>query len=378
MPPRRLASIVTAVVVLSMMIPTATVAAPTVSAKVVQDGLVIPWDIAFADGGQMFVSERPGRIRVYLNGSANAQLLATTTISSVRAQGEAGVMGIALHRRFSEHRLLYVCASRTFEGKWLNQVLRYRVRANWTLAFDKYIIKKGMLANTIHNGCAVQHGPDNNIWISMGDANLPGRAQDPDLLNGKILRVKPGGGVPADNPIWPGHSQPTKVYSIGHRNPQGIAFTPRLGRAYAVEHGPDRDDEINWIRAGRNYGWPCVTGTNNSYLPGTPGCPGGTGGFTLPAWSSEGPTLATSGGVFLNGDEWDTWQRHLVVSTLKQSDIRRFSFTDGPNQGRQRATMFDGFWGRLRAAVLGPGGALFVTTSNGSDDKVVRITPTAP
>jgi glucose/arabinose dehydrogenase len=377
-PSRRLVSLAIAVVALSMVIPTATVAAPTVTPRVVQNGLVIPWDVAFAPGGQMFVSERPGRIRVFASGGTNAALLATTTITSVRAQGEAGVMGIALHRRFSEHRLLYVCASRTDEGQWRNQVLRYRVRANWTLDPDGYIIRRGMLANTIHNGCAVEHGPDGKLWVSMGDANLAGRAQDPDLLNGKILRVKAGGGIPADNPVWPGHSRPSRVYSIGHRNPQGIAFSPGTERVYAPEHGPDRDDEVNWIRAGRNYGWPCVTGTNNPVFPRPAGCPSGTSGFTLPAWSSEGPTLATSNGVFLTGKRWDTWRGHLVVATLKQSDLRRFSFELGANKAHQRAVMFDGFWGRLRSTVLGPGGQLYVTTSNGSNDKVIRITATAP
>jgi glucose/arabinose dehydrogenase len=377
-PTRRLVSLVIAIVALSMLIPTATVAAPTVAAQVVQDGLVIPWDVAFAPDGQMFVSERPGRIRVYSSGTKNAPLLATTTISGVRAEGESGVMGIATHRNFEQHRWLYVCASRTYQGQWLNQVLRYRVRNNWTLEFDKYIIRLGMLANTIHNGCAVEHGPDGKIWVSMGDAALPARAQDPDLLNGKILRVTTSGGIPSGNPVWPGNSQPSRVWSIGHRNPQGIAFAPGTNLVYAPEHGPDRDDEINWIRKGRNYGWPCVTGTNNSYLPGTPGCPGGTSAFSLPAWSSEGPTLAVSNGVFFNGLKWDTWRGHLVVATLKHTDLRRFSFAGGPNQGFQRAFMFNGTWGRLRATVLGPGSQLFVTTSNGSNDKVIRIRASSP
>ena len=199
---RRFATVVIALMSLSMLIPTPTVAFPTVSATVIQSGLVIPWDVAFAPTGQMFVSERPGRIRVYRSGATGAALLATTTISAVRAQGESGVMGIATHRNFAENRFLYVCASRNYNGQWLNQVLRYRVRANWTLAFDRYIIRLGMRANVIHNGCAVEHGPDGRIWISMGDANLPGRAQDPDLLNGKILRVAPNGAIPPGNPKW--------------------------------------------------------------------------------------------------------------------------------------------------------------------------------
>ena len=285
-------------------------------------------------------------------------------------------MGIATHRNFAENRFLYVCASRNYNGQWLNQVLRYRVRANWTLAFDRYIIRLGMRANVIHNGCAVEHGPDGRIWISMGDANLPGRAQDPDLLNGKILRVAPNGAIPPGNPKW-GGSQPSRVYSIGHRNPQGIAFEPGTGRAYAVEHGPDRDDEINWIRGGRNYGWPCVTGTNNSFRPTTPGCPGGTSSFALPAWSSEGPTLATSNGVFLKTGKWDTWQGHMVVSTLKEQDLRRFSFEQGANDATAANDDVQRDLGPPASDRLGPGSQLFVTTSNGSNDRVIRLTPSS-
>jgi glucose/arabinose dehydrogenase len=345
-------------------------AAPTLTARVVQSGLVIPWDVDFAPNGQMFVTERPGRVKVFASGKVGASLLASSTISHVRAEGEAGVMGMAVDHGFANNRFIYVCVSRTYQGQWLNQVIRYRITADWHLNFSKYIIRLGMRANTIHNGCAVEEGPGHKLWVTMGDANDPMRAQNPNRLNGKVLRVNRDGSVPATNPIWPGHSRPTKVYSIGHRNPQGIAFHPENGRVYAVEHGPDRDDEINWIRAGRNYGWPCVTGQNHPYMS----CPG-SAKFTRPAWSTEGPTLATSGGVFVDGANWEGWNDDLFVCTLKESDLRRFTVSSDGQPATQRSVLYNGRWGRLRAAVLGPGNKLFITTSNGSNDKVIRITP---
>ena len=376
MPSRRLTVAIATVVLLSMLMPASALAAPSLSARTVQSGLVVPWDVAFAPDGQMFVTERPGRIRVYANGRPGAALLRTNTIAGVRAQGEAGVMGIAVDHLFRQNRLIYVCVSRTYNDQWLNQVIRYKVASNWTLSFDRYIIRTGMRANTIHNGCAVEEGPDQMLWISMGDAADPSRAQNPARLNGKILRVKRDGSIPADNPIWPGNSGPTAVFTIGHRNPQGIAFQPGTGRVYAIEHGPDRDDEINWIRGGRNYGWPCVTGSNNSYQPGTTGCPGGTSAFTNPVWNTEGPTLATSNAVFLKSTaKWGTWTGDLMVSTLKQADLRRFSFDSGGSPATFRGIHFDGNWGRLRATVIGPGYQLYVTTSNGSNDRVIRISP---
>jgi glucose/arabinose dehydrogenase len=371
--PRRLATALAIVMVLTAITPTATFAAPSPTTRTIQSGLVVPWDLAFTTDGQMFVTERPGRVRVYASGKPGAPLLATSTISAVRAQGESGLMGIAVDPKFKRNRLIYVCVSRTASGQWLNQVMRFRVQSNWRLTFDRWIIRFGMRANTIHNGCAVEVGPDQNLWITMGDSANPALAQDPDELNGKILRVKRDGSIPADNPIWSGDTEPTAVYSIGHRNPQGIDFQPGTGRPYAIEHGPDRDDEINLIRAGRNYGWPCVTGPNLSFQPGTPGC---GGPYTRPVWSSASPTLATSNATFTkNASKWDSWTGHLMVTTLKEQDIRRFSLAADGSPATLRGTHFNGLWGRLRGIVLGPGYQLYVTTSNGSNDRVVRITP---
>ena len=197
---------------LSVLFPaSALAAAPTLSARVVQGGLVIPWDVDFAPSGEMFVTERPGRVKVFASGAIGATLLQTTTISSVRAQGESGVMGMAVDHAFAINRFIYVCASRTYQGQWLNQVIRYRVGAGWHLDFNKYIIRLGMRANTIHNGCAVEEGPDQKLWITMGDGGIAMRAQNPNLLNGKVLRVNRDGSIPGDNPIWPGRSTPNRV-----------------------------------------------------------------------------------------------------------------------------------------------------------------------
>jgi glucose/arabinose dehydrogenase len=141
-----------------------------------------------------------------------------------------------------------------------------------------------------------------------------------------------------------------------------------------VEHGPDRSDEINLIRPGRNYGWPCVTGNNSSYQPGTPGC-AGNGPFTKPAWHSGSVTIATSGAAFARGSDWEEHRNHLFVAQLKQQDLRRFKLVDDGRTAVRRQTYFDGRWGRLRGVTSGPSGRLFVTTSNGSNDRVIKIKP---
>jgi glucose/arabinose dehydrogenase len=341
----------------------ASAAEPTLRATIVQRNLVNPWDIAFAPDGRMFVTERPGRIRVFASGAASAPIRRTFTIPNVRAEGEAGAMGLALDPRFASNGLLYVCVSRTDGGQWRNQVLRYRVSGSSSFAFDRYVIRTGMRASSNHNGCAMELGRDGKLYVSMGDAERPADAQNPTRLNGKILRLNADGSVPSDNPILPGAPGRSAVFSIGHRNPQGIAIQASTGRRYAAEHGPDVHDELNLLIAGSDYGWPELRG------------PEGKPGFRDPCWSSGGSTIATSGAAFAPSATWGDFQHQLFVTTLKEQDLRRFTLTPDGRLCREAGVYFDGTFGRLRAITPGPGGALFVSTSNGNGDRIVRITP---
>ncbi|HET6379666.1 MAG TPA: PQQ-dependent sugar dehydrogenase [candidate division Zixibacteria bacterium] len=342
---------------------------------VVQDGLVHPWDVAFTPDGHLLVTERPGRVRIYASGAAGAPLLRTITIPNVRAEGEAGLMGIAVDVGFAANRFVYVCASRSVGGAWTNQVLRYRVAADlsWT---DGRVLLTGMRANVIHNGCALEMDRFGRLWITMGDANDALLAQNPSSLNGKVLRIHRDGSIPSDNPIMEGASARTAVFSMGHRNPQGIAFQPGTDRVYTAEHGPDRDDEINRIQAGGNYGWPCYTGAGVPRLA-HPVC-GPASEYLTPAWTSGVPTIATSGLAFADGSPWADWDGHLFVAQLKEADLRRFIMSGDGATATQVAVHFNGSWGRLRAAARGPAGQLYLTTSNGSNDRVIRVAVTTP
>lgn len=368
-PHRSAATILTLALIVSMSGPATATAGtiPPLTSSLVQGGLTHPWDLAFTPDLRMLVTIRSGEVRVYANGNAGGALLGTTTISNVRAEGEAGVMGIAVDPDFATNRFVYVCASRSDNG-WRNQVLRYRLEESNTLAFDRYVIRNGMAANRIHNGCALEF-IGLKLFVAMGDAGNSSLAQNRDSLNGKILRVNPDGTVPADNPVIGGKRD--LVYTMGHRNPQGLAVLPGAGRIYAVEHGPERDDEINWIRPGRNYGWPCRVGNNVPYQ--TSGC--AAYGYTAASWWSGASTIATSGGTFIVGSHWGSLSGQLWVSQLKERDVRRFREAE-PGVLRNAAIYFDNVFGRLRAAVRGPYGRLYVTTSNGGGtDRIIWIAP---
>jgi glucose/arabinose dehydrogenase len=336
-----------------------------VHTAVVQDGLEHPWDIAFEPDGRMLVTERAGRVLVFESSAPKAPLLHTATIPDVRAELESGLMGIAVNGT-----TVYVCASRDPGGDagdpWRVELLRSTLADDGSLAPFEVLPIGDAMGGPRHQGCAVE-AADGFLWVSIGDANQPvggNRAQDPDSLNGKILRLELDGLTPDDNPFG------SAVYSLGHRNPQGIAVSSS-GLVLAAEHGTDVNDEINVIVPGGNYGYPCFTGVSE-VGPISDGC-GPASGFLPPVWASGSPTLATSGATFLTDASWGDWDGDLIVSTLKEEDLRRFSISPSGELAEEE-TLLDGQFGRLRAVVIGPDGALYVSTANGPGDRIIQVT----
>ena len=345
---------------------------PRLTDQVIQSGLVTPWDLAFTPDGRMLVTERRGTVQIFESGAPGAAKLATLTVDNVREFGEAGLMGIAVDPAFATNGLVYVCATRLEppSGTPVNQVLRYKLSGTaWSL--DGYVIRTGLRAGGNHDGCRIRFDGTNHLWVTMGETGMPSLAQDPNSLNGKVLRVNPDGSIPADNPIIAGAAGRTAVYTWGNRNPQGIAIAG--ADVYEVEHGENDDDEINFIQPGVNYGWPVVHQSG-----------GAARGMKDPIWSSGSVTFATSGAAFVTGPQWGNWSGSLFVCALKDTSLRRFTVT--PTVATQQDLLFKGTYGRLRAALQGPDGALYLTTSNrdgrgspvSADDRVVRIVPARP
>ena len=331
-----------------------------VGVEVIQSGLDHPWDLAFTDDGRLVVTERVGRIRVFASGEPGATLLGTTEVPDVRAELESGLMGVAVIGD-----TVFVCASRDPGGDggapWTVDLLRGRLNDDGTVGPLETLPIGPTIGGPRHQGCAVQADADGLLWLSIGAGNDGTPAQDLSVLNGKVLHVTPEG-MPA--------GQDGPIVSIGHRNPQGLALRSD-GLLLEVEHGTDRDDEINVIEPGGNYGYPCYTGASTPG-PIPTGC-GPPSDYLPPAWASGFPTLATSGAVFLSGGAWGSWEGDLVVSTLKEEDLRRFSVSaNGAVTFEQ--TLLNEQFGRLRGLAIGPDGALYVTTANGGDDRIVRVT----
>ena len=339
---------------------------PKLLVSTLVSGLTIPWDLAFTPGGTMLFTQRGGVLSSRLADGTVQNV--TAELGDLFAKGETGLMGIVVDPDFTSNRRFYTCQGHT--GPEV-QVIAWTIDAAHTTATRVTDPLVGGIPATSgrHGGCRLRFGPQGYLWIATGDTASGTVPQDLTSLGGKILRVdsSTGAGAPA-NPFT---SSP-RIYTYGHRNPQGLALRPGTSQMWSVEHGPSVDDEINLLVAGRNYGWDPVPGYNESVsmtdLVKFPGA--------LEAkWSSGSPTLATSGSIFLEGDQWGVWEGRLAVATLKDKKLRLFEFTPGGELVSQVIVPeLDGTYSRLRTPMLGPDGGLYVTTSNGGgNDRILKI-----
>jgi glucose/arabinose dehydrogenase len=332
-------------------------------------GLDHPWDIGFLPDGTMFVTERAGRLKVRMpNGTVN--LVAAP--ADVVVAGEGGMLGLVVDPMFATNRFVYTCFSSSNGGPD-NRVVRWTVNPTFTGFTQRLDIVTGLsYANGgRHSGCRPRFGPDDALWIGTGDAAVGTNPQSLTSLGGKVLRVDRDGNPAVGNPSL-GAGADARIYNYGHRNMQGLAFRPGTGAAYGVEHGTYRDDEVNLLVSGGNYGWDPVPGYDEN-LPMTdftkfPTAKGA-------AWSSGNPTIAPSGATFLTGTQWAGWNGALAVAVLKNTELR-VMFLDGPGTSVTStvapAQLDRGV--RLRSAVQGPDGNLYLTTDE-TAGAVWKVTP---
>ena len=336
-------------------------------------GLSIPWDIAFA-GTTMLFTERGVGIRVVKSDRSVATL--TNSPADLVAANEGGMLGLAVDPAFGTNRRIYACfvSNLPGSGTYDVRVARFTVDTGFTTLSDRADIVTGMPVNTTgsagrHSGCRLRFGPDGMLWIGTGDAAMGTKPQDLTSLGGKVLRVATDGTAPSPANPNLGAGTDARIYTYGHRNVQGLAFRGS-GTPYSVEHGTACDDELNRLVAGANYGWDPVPG----YDEGRPMTDLGKFPTARSAvWSSGCPTIAPSGATFLSGAQWGDWNGRLAIAVLKNQQLRIVQLDGGGDAVLSTIETLTGY-GRLRTPVQGPDGALYVTTANGSNDQILRVT----
>ena len=345
-------------------ITTSTLGQAGVQVETFLDRLRVPWSLAFAADGRIFLTERPGSVRIVENGKLRAESFAQLDVASV---GEGGLLGLALSPSFSRDRYVYLYHTYRESSALWNRIVRLTDAGS--VGTDLKVIFDKIPGGNIHDGGRIRFGPDGKLYATAGETGRREIAQDLNSLGGKILRLNPDGSIPNDNP-FPGSA----VYSYGHRNPQGIDFQPRTGRLYETEHGPSGElgfahDEINLIQPGKNYGWPIIVGKGNDPR------------FVDPLIDTGDETWAPSGASFYSGDQIPQWKDSFFVATLRGVHLHRIVFSAQGDSVVFQEKLYDSEFGRLRDVLTGPDGALYVVTNNtdgrGSprpnDDRILRL-----
>ncbi len=345
-------------------------------------GLDAPWSVAFLPDGRMLVTERAGRLQV-IDGRGNVSQ-PLSGLPAVRGFRDKGLTDVILDPEFERNRRIYftyyavpegepegLAAPEAFEA-W--SALSPREQAD--RPFGIFRIARARLAEdgrALENlevssqggGRRLVHGPDDTLFATTSGAqstqnSLISEAQDLSALGGKVLRINRDGSIPEDNPFVTHDGALASVYSLGHRDPEGAAINPATGELWMVEHGPRGGDELNIIRAGKNYGWPVIS-YGNEYTTE----PIGEGlrakrGMEQPIYFWV-PSIAPSGMLFYTGDLFPEWRGNLFVGALAGEHLVRLVLDGNRVVAEERLLVEQG--ARIRDVRQGPDGALYVLTS---------------
>ena len=340
--------------------------------ETVAGALSHPWALAFLPDQRMLVTERPGRMRIVTRDGKLSPSL--TGVPKVFARSQGGLHDVALDRGYAQNQTIYVCYAEPVGSGGRTALARARLVDEGTPRLDDVKVifqQEGPLSSGNHFGCRIVQMPDGNLFLTLGE-HFTYRDEAQNLGNhlGKIVRIRPDGGVPPDNPFVGNSGAKPEIWSYGHRNPQGLAINPASGKVWEHEHGPRGGDEINIPEAGKNYGWP-VIGYGIDYSGARIHESTHKPGMEQPIYYWV-PSIAPSGMAFYTGDLFATWRGNLFVGALAAQLLVRLEL-DGEKVVKEER-LLHALGERVRDVRAGPDGALWLLTDN-SSGRILRVTP---
>jgi aldose sugar dehydrogenase len=334
--------------------------------ETVVEGLEHPWGVAFLPDGGVLLTERPGRLRLVAGG----RLTAINGVPEVYAQGQGGLLDVALDPDFAASRLVYLSYAEPGDGGAGTAVARGRLNEARTVLEDVQVIfrQQPKVSGTGHFGSRLAFGRDGTLFITTGERFKFDPAQDLNSHLGKIIRINRDGSVPRDNPFVGRSGARPEIWAYGIRNSQGAAIHPGTGALWEIEHGPRGGDELNIPEAGKNYGWPLVSWGmhyNGQVIPKPPTRPD----LAAPIhyWV---PSISPAGMAFYTGDLFAGWRGNLIVGGLTGGGPTRLTLDGNRVTGEERI----GLGMRIRDVRQGPDGAVYLL-SDSSNGALLRMTP---
>ncbi|MCB4366623.1 PQQ-dependent sugar dehydrogenase [Hydrogenophaga taeniospiralis] len=345
-----------------------------VTTEVVARGLQNPWGLAFIGEGRMLVTERPGRMRVVAPDGTLGEPLAG--VPQVDVIGQGGLLDVTTDRDFARNRTLYFCYAEPAASGGGNStaLASARLSKDATRLEDVKVLfsQKPKVSSRAHFGCRIVQARDGNLFLTLGDRfSRMADAQTLDNHLGKVVRIRPDGSVPPDNPFVGRAGALPEIWSLGHRNLQGAALAAD-GRLWTGEHGPQGGDEINRPEAGKNYGWPLIT-----YGENYGGGPIGEGLTAKPGLEQPlhywVPSIAPAGMAFVHSDRYGkAWRGNLLVGSLKFRYLARLEL-DG-TRVRREEKLLPTLGQRVRDVRQGPDGFIYLLTDE-RNGQLLRLLP---
>ena len=344
----------------------------------VAEGLVHPWSIGFLPGGDVLITERPGRLRIVRNGQLLAQPVAGTP--EVLAEGQGGLLDVVPHPEFASNRLLYFSyAKPDATGKAATTAVA-RGRFENDRVTDLQVLFEAQSQGRGHYGSRLVFDGKGHLFITVGDRQVPSTgdlsahpAQDISNHHGTVNRIHDDGRVPADNPFVGRADARPEIWSYGHRNMQGLALHPQTGDLWLNEHGPQGGDELNLIKKGANYGWP-VVGFGVNYRSGSAIHEGTHKEGMEPPTHIWVPSIGVSVMMVYTGDKFPEWRGNLFVGGMAIQEVVRLVL-DGQKVVRQETMVHDR--GRVRDVRQSLDGYIYLALDDreGAPTSVVRLEP---
>ncbi len=352
------------------MVPAAVSDSPGYRVETVTEGLVFPWSLAFLPDGRKLVTERGGQLRVI---QANGELvpIAVAGLPEIFVSGQAGLKEVALAPDFPDSEMIYLSYACGTERANNTCLARGRFAENQLHEVETIFTARPAKSGNAHYGGRIAFLPDNTLVLTLGDGfDYREQAQNPSNHLGTLVRLHLDGVPPADNPLVGQLDAAPEVYTLGHRNVQGIVFDDQRGRLLIHEHGPRGGDELNLVRPGKNYGWPIVShGIDYTRAKITP--------FTqLPGYEDPllhwTPAIAPAGMTLYRGTRFPQWQGDLLIAALAGRAVHRVSLTE--DGAEEKEILFAELRERIRDVRTGPDGAVYLLTDS-ERGRLLRVVP---
>ncbi len=337
-------------------------------AVIVAQGLKRPWGLAFLPNGDLLVTERTGTLRKISNGVVSAPLAG---LPEIYMSGQGGLLDVALHPDFATNQWVYLTYSAGGHFGASTELARGQLVGDSLVDTQVLFVAQPKSSGGRHYGSRIRFLRDGTLLMTLGDRGKRPEAQNPASHTGSTIRLNDDGSVPDDNPFVEKLGSRPELYTLGHRNVQGLTLHPQTGIPWAHEHGPQGGDEVNVLRAGKNYGWPVITygvnyGTGTRIGEGTH-----KPGMEQPLYYWD-PSIAPSGMDFYTGDKFPNWRGNLFVGALAYRLLARLAVKGERIISEERIIQNE--FGRIRDVRNGPDGYLYLLTDAGNG-RVIRLEP---